>query len=112
VLNCDGVDDVGSIQVMFSDGRPDRVLDAVARASRISGVAHHPRRLALGVLTDSVAFTEAGIASVTFSRGSLRSLARVHSRRDDLAHLRGSGIPETAVLMAASARALATGDQG
>jgi len=111
VLNCDGVDDAGAIQVMFSGGRPDRLLDAVARASRSTGVGHHPRRLALGILTDSVAFTAAGIASVTFSRGSLRSLARVHSRRDNVAHLRGSGIAETAALMTASAKGLATGDR-
>lgn len=106
MLNCDGVDDVGTIQVMFSDGRPERLLESVARASRAAGVEHQPRRLALGILTDSVAFTDAGMASVTFSRGSLRSLARVHSRRDDLAHLLGSGIAETATLMAATAREL------
>ena len=106
VLNCDGVDDAGSIQVMFSGRRPDRVLESVIRASRTSGVAHHPRRLALGILTDSVALTDAGMAAVTFSRGSLRSLARVHSRRDDLAHLRGDGIGETAALLAATAREL------
>jgi hypothetical protein len=108
VLNCDGVDDVGPIQVMYSGGRPEAVLQSIARASRASGVDHNPRRLALGILTDSVAFTNAGIPSVTFSRGTLRSLARVHSRRDSLARLKGSGIADTAKLMAAAARELAT----
>jgi Zn-dependent M28 family amino/carboxypeptidase len=106
VLNCDGIDDAGSLLVMFAGPRPDRVLDAVARASRVSGIAYLPRRMALGILTDSVAFTDEGIASVTFSRGTFRSLARVHSRRDDLAHLRGDGIGDTAALMTATAHEL------
>lgn len=111
VLNCDGVDDAGTVQVMFSGGRPERLFESVARASRTTGVEHHPRRLALGILTDSVAFTDAGMASVTFSRGSMRSLARVHSRRDDLAHLQGAGIAETAALLAATARELTGGQR-
>lgn len=106
VLNCDGVDDAGEILVMFSGRRPSAVLDAAARASAATGVPHRVRRLALGILTDSVAFQDAGIPSVTFSRVSLWSLGRVHSRRDDLAHLSGAGIADTATLMAATARAL------
>jgi hypothetical protein len=104
VLNCDGVDDGGGVQVMFTGKRPEKLLDAVARASRATGVAYGASRLIPGVLTDSVAFSDAGLASVTFSRGSWRSLARIHSRRDDLAHLQGSGIAETAMLIAATAR--------
>jgi hypothetical protein len=57
-----------------------------------------------GVLTDSVAFADRGLMSVTFSRGTWRSLVRVHTRRDDLGHLNGTGIPETATLIAATAR--------
>jgi hypothetical protein len=109
VLNCDGVDDAGAIQVMFSGRRPDGVLASAARASRATAVEYFPRRLAFGILTDSVAFADAGMAAVTFSRGTLRSFARVHSRRDDLAHLRGTGIPATAKLMAATAQDLTTG---
>lgn len=106
VLNCDGVDDAGDIHVMFTGARPTQVLDPVANASKDTGVAQHSRRLALGILTDAVAFADAGIPSVTFSRGSLRSLARVHSSRDDLKHLRGTGIADTAKLIAATAREL------
>lgn len=107
ILNCDGVDDVGGVQVMFSGKRPEKLLDAVARASRATGVVYGSSRLIPGVLTDSVAFSDAGLSSVTFSRGSWRSLARVHSSRDDLAHLQGSGIAETARLIAATAREIA-----
>lgn len=106
VLNCDGVDDEGPIVVMFSGHRPANVLDAAAIASTESGVAHQSSRLIPGLLTDSVAFTDAGLASVTFMRGSWRSLARVHSRRDNLSRLRGSGIADTATLMAHTVRAI------
>lgn len=111
VLNCDGVDDIGEITVMYSGARPRGLLDAVAKASQSTSVACTPRRLILGILTDSAAFVDAGMPSVTFSRGAWRTLARVHSRRDDLAHLAGTGIAETATLMAATARYLGRGVQ-
>lgn len=103
VLNCDGVDDVGGIQVMFTGRRPRRLLDGITEASKATGIAHEAGRLIPGVLTDSVAFTDAGLESVTFSRGSWSTLVRIHTRRDDLAHLRGTGIAETAALIAETA---------
>ena len=112
VLNCDGVDDIGGIQVMFSGRRPSRLLDAIARASRASNVRHGVSRIIPGVLTDSVAFTDAGMDSVTFSRGTFRSLVRVHTRRDDTTHLAGTGIAETAALIAATAGELERGNRG
>jgi hypothetical protein len=39
-------------------------------------------------------------------RGGWSSRARVHSRSDDLAHLRGTGIASMAALLAATARHL------
>lgn len=110
VLNCDGVDDSGRIAVMYPGARPARLLDAVGRASRESGVEHEPLRMILGILTDSVAFADAGMSSVTFSRGSVRSLLRVHRRADSLARLRGTGIADTAALIAATAREILKGD--
>ena len=87
---------------MFSGRRPDELLGAVERAGRVTGVRHVTGRLTPGILTDSVAFSDAGHRSVTFARGTVRSLIRVHTSRDDLAHLRGTGIAETAELMAAT----------
>jgi hypothetical protein len=98
VLNCDGVDDGGGNLAVLG-GRPGSIAAALpsdlGRRTRIPGV-----------LTDAVAFADAGIASVTFMRGSMASLARVHSRRDDLGHLRGTGIAEVAPLISATVRAL------
>lgn len=104
VLNSDGVDDDGDVHVMFTHPRPRALLDAVERASRTSGVRYHATRLIPGILTDSVAFADAGMATITFSRGTWASLARVHSPSDDLAHLRGTGIADVATLVARTAR--------
>lgn len=100
VLNCDGVDDEGANLVMFSRPAPEALIGAGERAGA------HRRPMPLGLLTDSVAFTGAGLASVTFSRGTLATLARVHSARDDLSRLRGTGIAPVASLMAATANQL------
>jgi hypothetical protein len=106
VLNCDGVDDGGMIHVMHTSARPDRLLRAAVHASQTTGIPVQTGRLAFGILTDSVAFADAGVSTVTFSRGTVRSLFRVHSKRDDLGHLRGTGIPDTATIMATTAREL------
>ena len=102
VLNCDGVDDAGENLVMYARRAPQALVDAARRGARESGIAFRARPLPLGVLTDSVAFTTAGVASVTFSRGSHGSLARVHSAGDDLSRLAGTGIAEVARLMAST----------
>ena len=100
VLNCDGVDDDGELTVM----RAGRISDRLTAALRSHGAAigpHFP-----GVLTDAVAFADAGHESATISRGSIRSFVRVHSRRDDLNHLRSDGVAPTAVCLAATVRHL------
>lgn len=112
VLNCDGIDDHGQIAVMYTGRKPAAVLQAVARASQRTGTAHEARHLVPGILTDSVAFADAGIHSVTFSRGTVRSLLRVHRRTDNLDRLRGTGVAETAGLLAATARDLLNGSTG
>lgn len=108
VLNCDGVDDAGAVAVMYTGRRPHVLLVAVSAAAARSGVPFRALRMIPGVLTDSVAFTDAGMAAVTFSRGSAASLLRVHSPRDTLDRLRGTGIAPTAALIAATARELHT----
>lgn len=108
VLNCDGVDDHGEIAVMRSGPLPERLgralRSAVVPGSAVAIGPHFP-----GVLTDAVAFADAGLDAVTVSRGSPRSFLRVHSRRDDLRRLRGDGIAPTADFIAATARNLVGG---
>jgi hypothetical protein len=106
VLNCDGVDDAGTINVLFTGRPPVAVLHAARTASHQAAIPCRVRRIPLGILMDSVAFADAGLPAVSFSRGSYRSLARVHSAADNLDRLRGTGIEQTATLMAATARML------
>jgi hypothetical protein len=103
-LNCDGVDDAGELTIMYSGAAPTPLIQTVAalgpRAPRV-------RRMPLGLLTDSVALADRGWAAVTVSRGSLRTLRRVHTPADSLAALRGDGIDEVATLLARAVEALA-----
>ena len=55
-----------------------------------------------------MALADAGWAAITVSRGTAATLARIHTRRDTLACLRGDGVPPTAELLVALAEACAT----
>jgi Zn-dependent M28 family amino/carboxypeptidase len=108
VLNCDGVDDVGP-NVVLTGSRPGSIGGVVSSVARTSGVPVRTRTFVPGLLTDSVAFADAEIATVTFMRGSFNSLARVHGPADALTRLHGTGIAEVAALMSATARSLGEG---
>jgi hypothetical protein len=86
-INCDGVDDTGRLTVMWTRPRARRLEQAF---ESLDGLRVIP--LVPGVLADSLAFSDAGWEAVTLSRGTLRTLQRIHTRRDNLEHLRGSGI--------------------
>ena len=92
-LNCDGVDDTGPLTLMWTRPRARRIERAFGAEPRVIP-------LVPGVLVDGVAFSDAGWEAVTLSRGTLRTLRRIHTKSDDLEHLRGDGID-------AAARALA-----
>jgi hypothetical protein len=98
-LNVDGVDDSGALTAMYSGARPDHLCSAVLRAP--VGHAIRMRRLLPGVLTDGVALAEAGWETVTLSKGTFRTLVRIHRPADSLAALRGDGVRETAAVIAA-----------
>ena len=100
VLNCDGVDDVGQLTVMWTRPRAHRLEDAF-RAAAASGTRQMVRftQLIPGVLVDAVAFSDAGWDAVTLSRGSLATLRRIHTRADDLEHLSGRGIADATLLL-------------
>ncbi len=106
VLNCDGVDDGGSVYVLHNGGEIDELVQVIAKAS--AGERLIVRRMPLGLLTDSSAFASAGWPAVTVSRGSYGSLARVHTRGDTLEAMDGRGIDPVAHILARAAEALAT----
>ena len=106
-LNCDTVDDEGGVRVLWSVSRPETVCAAVRRAAEATSTRCELRRLPRGILTDGVALQRAGWACVTVSKVTWRTLRRIHTTRDSVENLAGTGISEVANLLAATARELA-----
>ena len=104
-LNCDSVDDVGRLTVMYSASLPRRLVTAIEKATAEHDGAERLRviRLIPGILTDSVALTDAGWETVTLSRGNIRTLQRIHTSRDSLDSMRGTGIALAAHVLARTA---------
>ena len=100
-INCDGVDDTGTLRAMYSGRRPHRVIAALSRAADPEPV--DARRLLAGVLVDGVAFADAGWEVATAMRGDAATLRRVHRPIDDLAHLRGDALEGMAAVLARAA---------
>lgn len=107
VLNCDTVDDVGNWRAMYTTARPPRLADVVLSVAAKLGLRLRVGRLIPGILTDSIPFADRGIEAVTISRGTLETLARIHTRRDLSDTMTGKGAAEASVLLSALAKDLA-----
>jgi hypothetical protein len=105
-LNCDSVDDIGELVVMFTGRRPMRLVSLFARAAAEAGEPLRILRLIPGILTDHVALADAGWETVTLSRGDLRTLQRIHTSRDSLESMDGTGIATAARVLARTATEL------
>lgn len=106
-LNCDTVDDAGAWRLMYTGAHPRRIGAAAEAISASIGWRPAIGRMIPGILVDSMAFADRGIESVTVSRGTLSTLARIHTRRDNSNVFTGSGVAEAAALLAALTRELA-----
>lgn len=101
-INVDGVDDDGDLRLTWTTRRPTALIDQlVARAAEV-GVRARAGRLLPGALIDGVALADAGWQVVTVSRGTLRTVARIHMSRDSLQHLTGDGVALTASIIRAA----------
>jgi hypothetical protein len=101
-INVDGVDDDGDLRLTWTTRRPTALIDQlVARAAEV-GVRARAGRLLPGALVDGVALADAGWQVVTVSRGTLRTVARIHMSRDSLQHLTGDGVALTASIIRAA----------
>ena len=107
VVNCDTVDDVGEWRAMYTTARPKRLGDGALRIGAGLGLRLRVGRLIPGILTDSIPFSDRGMEAVTISRGTLATLARIHTRRDFSNALTGKGAAEASVLLSALAKELA-----
>jgi hypothetical protein len=101
-VNVDGVDDAGATRVMWTGRRPARLAEALLRAAAAAGEPARAARLLPGILADGVALADAGWEAVTVSRGTARTVARIHTPRDAVEAIRGEGIAATAALIAAA----------
>jgi hypothetical protein len=106
VLNCDTVDDAGGWRCMYTGPKPERIAAAAETIAAGLGVRLPVGRLIPGILADSMAFADLGIEAVTLSRGTLSTLARIHTRRDNSNALTGSGAADAGVLLSALAKEL------
>lgn len=105
-LNCDGVDDEGAMVCVVGRDRTGRLARAIGRAEAATGTRVQVRRSLPGVLFDSVALAQAGWDAMTVTRGTLHSLARVHTPDDTLAAWQGTGVAGVAAFLAATAGAI------
>jgi hypothetical protein len=108
-LNCDSVDDNGRLTVMYSTPRPHRLITLVEQVTSGEPEGERLRVLHLipGILTDSVALAGAGWETLTLSRGNARTLQRIHTSRDTLDAMRGTGIALAARILARTATEIA-----
>jgi hypothetical protein len=98
-INIDGVDDGGELRLIYSGRLPSALLTLLGSAWAA------PTRLVPGVLMDGVALADAGWSVVNVSKGSWRTVTRIHTPSDDLAHLEGSGAEEVAAMLAGAIEA-------
>lgn len=95
-INIDGVDDDGGVRLIYSGRAPNALLTRLGRGWPTA------TRLMPGLLMDGVALADAGWEVVNVSKGSWRTVSRIHTSRDDLSRLAGRGVEEVATLLAAS----------
>jgi hypothetical protein len=91
---------------MHNRRRPARLVALLSAAASATGERIRVRRLIPGILTDHVALADAGWETVTLSRGDLRTLQRIHTSRDSLASMSGTGIASAARVLARTATEL------
>jgi acetylornithine deacetylase/succinyl-diaminopimelate desuccinylase-like protein len=98
-INCDGVDDDGVLRLTYTGRRPARLLEVLGSAARADGDHAVARRLPPGVLVDGVALADAHWRVVTVSRGTIRTVARIHTPNDSLAAVEGDGCDRAAAVI-------------
>lgn len=101
-INVDGIDDEGALRLTWTRRRPASLLDLLLVRAAEAGIPARVGRLIPGALLDGVALADAGWQVVTVSRGTLRTVARIHTPRDSLARMSGEGIVVTASIILAA----------
>jgi putative aminopeptidase FrvX len=101
-INIDGVDDEGALRLTWTRRRPVALIDLLTARAAQAGVPARAGRLLPGALLDGVALADAGWEVVTVSRGTIRTVARIHTPGDTLDRLSSDGIALTASIIHAA----------
>ena len=106
VLNCDTVDEAGTYRCMYH-ARPMRLAVAAENAAKRVGVPLKLGGMIPGIMADSMVFANRSRwSAITLSRGTLATLARIHTRRDNSSMLTGEGAAHASALLSAMAKEL------
>ena len=107
ILNCDTVDDTGKWRCMYTGAKPEQLTQSARRVADGFAARLRVTRLIPGILADNMPFADRGIDAITLSRGTLGTLARIHTRRDNSNALAGKGAVEASALLTGLAKELA-----
>ncbi len=88
VVNCDTLDDTGTLYIVTHDRRGDGLAARLAAALGALALPLRRRRLPLGIFVDSHPLARGGAAAVTLGRLTWRTLRRIHTARDTADALR------------------------
>jgi Zn-dependent M28 family amino/carboxypeptidase len=98
-INVDGVDDSGGLRLTWTRRRPTALIERLRNAASKAGTPVRAGPLFPGVLLDGVALADVGWDVVTVSRGTLRTVARIHLPDDSLANLEGDGMARATAII-------------
>ena len=106
ILNCDTVDEVGTYRCMYH-AQPMRVAVAAETAAKRLGLPLKLGKMIPGIMADSMVFANRWRwSAITLSRGTLATLARIHTPRDNSSMLTGEGAAHASTLLSAMAKEL------
>jgi hypothetical protein len=106
ILNCDTVDEAGTYRCMYQS-QPVRVAAAAETVAKRLSLPLKLGRMIPGIMADSMVFANRSQwSAVTLSRGTLATLARIHTRRDNSSTLTGEGAAHASALLSAMAKEL------
>jgi hypothetical protein len=91
---------------MYNGTRPHKITAAAEKVSEPIGSKLSPGRFIPGILADSMAFSDRGFPAVTLSRGTISTLARLHTRRDTSNAFACQGVADSSMLLSALTREL------
>jgi hypothetical protein len=111
VINLDGLDDHGPFHVSEGHGwqrkgSAPQLAAALLTAAAVLDLPVQRRRLSRSLQVDHLPVAAAGIPALTVLRGDWQSLLRVHSPRDDVDRIDGTGAADGATLLCAAVRLL------